>query len=151
MTTLETARQDVAAAVVRHLADVGVGTLALGNQVFGKDDTALIDTGPVPPQPDRVVSVVPYMVVPPGPRSNDAVVRIQCRVRGARRDPGSMVEITGRILEALHLQHAEDWGDVHVQRCRYLYGTWMGIDQNERHEESHNFEVLIQVNSGSST
>lgn len=82
-----------------------------------------------------------------GTTGGDTAMRLQVRCRGLRNDPLSALAIKDAVRAALEGLDAVQFGTVTVSGINHLNGTPMGIDGNQRHERSDNYQILARRTS----
>jgi hypothetical protein len=82
-----------------------------------------------------------------GNSGGDVFPRMQVRCRGLRNDPLSVLAIKDNVRTALEGLESVQFGEVTVSGINHLTGAPMGIDGNQRHERSDNYEIQARRTS----
>ncbi|THV26009.1 minor capsid protein [Glycomyces paridis] len=140
---------DLLVGIAEHLAAEGVGSWnPSGIYASGQIGVfiAVMPPGPADGSGDRVIVLTDYD--PNGGTSGgDTTPRLQVRCRGARNDPLSVTVIKDAVRKALEGLDAVQFGEVTVSGINHVSGTPMGIDANQRHERSDNYEIQARRTS----
>jgi hypothetical protein len=135
---------DLVTGLAEHLAAQGVGTFN-PTGVYTSGQTGIYFAVMPPGDPassgwDRAIILTDYD--PNGGNSSgDVASRVQVRCRGLRNDPFSAVNIAAAVRDAIDgLEHVT-FGSVEVSGINHISGVPMGVDKNDRHERSDNYDI----------
>jgi hypothetical protein len=141
---------DLLIGIAEHLHAEGVGTWT-PTGVYASGQTGIY-IAVMPPgsttssSHDRAIVLTDYDPNG-GTTGGDTSMRLQVRCRGLRNDPLSAIAIKDAVRLALEGLDAVQFGAVTVSGINHLTGTPMGIDANQRHERSDNYEILARRTS----
>jgi len=82
-----------------------------------------------------------------GNSSGDVTPRVQVRCRGLRNDPLSAIDIASSVRDALDGLASVTFGQVVVSQINHSSGVPLGIDGNQRHERSDNYDIQARRTS----
>lgn len=128
------------AGLAQFAADSGVGTWR-PTGVYEPGEVAIIPAQ-VPAQPDRLIVITLYLPI-------DDVTQpvtdqmVQFRTRGARGDVRSSEDLQDALFDAFHNLPRRDVGGVTVAGCWRRSGSYLGVDDNGRHEHTSNYEFRL--------
>lgn len=135
---------DLLTGIAQYLEDQGVGVYKPG-EAYASSDIAIV-IGTVPPSPDRCIVLTDYD--PDGGNSSgDVTPRVQVRCRGLRNDPLSAIDIASSVRDALDGLASVTFGQVVVSQINHSSGVPLGIDGNQRHERSDNYDIQARRTS----
>ena len=140
---------DLLIGIAEHLAAEGVASWnPSGLYTAGQTGIyiAVMPPGPADGSGDRVVVLTDYDPNG-GTTGGDTSPRLQVRCRGVRNDPLSVLAIKDAVRAALEGLDAVVFGEVTVSAINHVSGTPMGIDGNNRHGRSDNYEILARRSS----
>lgn len=124
--------------LAQHLHNAGVGVWRPSGS-YASGETAIV-VRDIPPSPDRLIVLAPYVVVTAQRDLQDVTVGVQARIRGTT-DPRVCEDISDTLFELLDGAKHVVLGDIRtVQIYRQSYGS-LGQDGNKRWEASHNYYV----------
>lgn len=140
---------DLLTGIAAHLAAEGVASWNPdGLYTAGQVGVfiAVMPPGPADGSGDRCIVLTDYD--PRGGTSGgDTTPRLQVDCRGARNDPFSVITLKDAVRKALEGLDCVVFGEVTVSGINHLSGTPMGIDANQRHERSDNYEIQARRES----
>lgn len=140
---------DLLTGIAERLAAAGVGTWTpSGTYTSGQTGIfiAVMPPGPADGSGDRCIVLTDYD--PDGGNSSgDVAPRVQVRCRGTRNDPFSAIDLASDVRDVLDGLASVTFGQVVVSQINHASGTPLGIDGNDRHERSDNYDVQARRTS----
>lgn len=135
---------DLLTGLAEHLAAQGVGTFN-PTGVYASGQTGIYYAVMPPgdetdPGWDRAIVLTDYDPNG-GNNSGDVAPRVQVRCRGLRNDPLSATTIRDAVYDAIDGLAHVTFGSVEVSGINHISGVPMGIDGNDRHERSDNYDI----------
>jgi hypothetical protein len=134
----------IAIEIASYLAAEGLGTV---NLTGAANAQATIFVGTLPAMPDECIALFPTggQYSPSGESIDEPTVQII--VRGTQ-NPQPAAELAQQIYDTLHGFRSGTFvtGGTYVVSCYGMQSgpTWIGRDENKRHEYSLNFQLRIQ-------
>lgn len=135
---------DLLVGIAGHLAAQGVGTFNPAG-VYASGQVGIYYAVMPPGDPtsngwDQAIVLTDYD--PNGGNSaGDVAPRVQIRCRGLRNDPMSAIDLAAAVRDALDGLAHVTFGSVEVSGINHISGVPMGIDGNNRHERSDNYDI----------
>lgn len=128
---------DLTAGLAQFAADNGIGAWR-PTGVYEVSETAIIPAQ-VPAQPDRLVAITLYLPIDDETQP-ETVQMVQFRTRGPRGDVRFSENLQDAIFDVFHNLPRSEIGGVTVAGCWRRSGSYLGVDDNGRHEHSSNYE-----------
>jgi hypothetical protein len=141
---------DLLTGLAEHLAAQGVGVWT-PNGVYTIGQTGIY-IAVMPPGTetnsgwDRAIVLTDYDPNG-GNTSGDVAPRVQARCRGLRNDPFSAINLAAAVRAELEGLSHVTFGQVEVSGINHISGVPMGIDGNDRHERSDNYDIQARRTS----
>lgn len=131
---------DFIAGLAQLLEDAGAGAWKPEGTVYTPGETAIVP-GAVPSQPDRLITLTPYLPVD-DPTQAETSLFVQVRTRGTR-DLRTSSDLQDTVFNLLQNLPRTQIGGVTVASCWRRSGGYLGTDTNGRHSDSSNYEFRL--------
>lgn len=141
---------DLLIGLAEHLAAQGVGSWnPAGIYTAGQAGIYIAAMPPGDedgPDLDRAIVLTDYDPNG-GNTSGDVMPRVQVRCRGLRNDPFSAIDLAAAVRAELEGLSHVTWGQVEVSGINHISGVPLGVDGNDRHERSDNYDIQARRTS----
>lgn len=135
---------DLLIGLAEHLAAQGVGSWSPSG-VYTSGQTGIF-IAVMPPAPDKAIVLTDYDPNG-GNTSGDVAPRVQVRCRGLRNDPFSAIDLASAVRDAIDGLAHVTFGSVEVSGINHISGVPLGVDGNDRHERSDNYDIQARRTS----
>lgn len=130
---------DFTAGLAQVLHDAGAGTWK-PTEKYTALETAIIP-GLVPANPDRLITLTVYGFID-DPTQAESTLLLQVRTRGTR-DIRSSENVQDAVFDVLQNLPRRTVGGVIVAGCWRRSAGYLGVDDNQRHAHSSNYEFRL--------
>lgn len=130
---------DFTAALAQLLEDEGVGAWK-PTGAYTSAETAIVP-GLVPAQPDRLITLTVYGYLD-DPTQAESTLLLQVRTRGTK-DIRTSENTQDAVFDVLQNLPRRELGGVTVAGCWRRSAGYLGVDDNQRHSHSSNYEFRL--------